>query len=150
MNQLQITTTSKKQPLFAAVCIKLFFDDFQHFHGAGLDTNAAGDALGNRAVFLMYHNLHGANFHTLTATNTFLLIDHINAGLGILGNRLMLTSLHALATLDANHRLCTGALGNDLQCAQIGMEFLIECVGASVNTSQAGHTLYIFLCNKYK
>ena len=118
----------------------LLFDDLQDFHGAGLDTNAASDALGNRRLFLMYHDLHGAGLHTSAAANAQLLVDHVNAGLGVLGNSTMLTGLHALAAGDAGHRLCAGALGNDLDAAEIGIKFLIESFGAGLDALQASHT----------
>jgi hypothetical protein len=57
----------------------------------------------------------------------------------------MLTSLHTLAALDANHRLCAGALGNDLQSAQVRMKFLVKCFGAGTDTFQTCHAFYIFL-----
>ena len=60
----------------------------------------------------------------------------------------MLTDLSALATLDANHGLCAGALCNDLDAGQIRVEFFIERSGASLNTLQASHTLCTFFNNK--
>jgi hypothetical protein len=60
----------------------------------------------------------------------------------------VLTDLHALAAGDAGHRLCAGALGNDLDAAQVGMEFLVKSGRASADTLQASHTLYILLNSK--
>ena len=123
----------------------LLFDDFQDLHGSDLDTDAAGDALGNRIAFLMDHDLGGADFDALAAANALLLVDHVNAGLGILGDGFMLADLHALAALDADAGLCAGALGDDLDAAQILVEFLIERLRACAYTLQASHTLGIFL-----
>ena len=126
----------------------LLFDDLQYFHGADLSADAASDALGSIAAFLLHHNLHRADLDALTAGGTQLLVDHINAGLGILGDGTVLTAAGALAALDADHGLCTGALGHDLDAAQILMEFLIKGFGASANALQASHTFYIFLNGK--
>ena len=125
------------------LCKKLLLHDFQQFHGASLDTDAAGDALGGRIFRLHDHNLHGASLYALTAAYTQLLIDHINTGLGILGDGTVLAGTHALATLDAGNRLSTGTLSNHLDAGQILMEFLIECSGASTNTFQACHAFNI-------
>ena len=126
----------------------LLFDDLQNIHGASLDADAAGDALGSRALGLQNHDLHGASFHALAAGDALLLIDHVDAGLGILGDCLMLTDLHALAALDAGHGLGTVALGNDLDAGIIGVEFLVEGFGAGLNALQASHTFNILLCNE--
>ena len=124
----------------------LLFNDLQDLHGASLHANATGDALGNRRFFLMYHNLHGAGLHTSTAADAQLLVDHVNAGLGVLGNSTMLTGLHALAALNANHGLSSAVLtGNDLDAGIIGVELLIKCLGAGLNALQASHTLGILL-----
>ena len=93
----------------------------------------------------MYHDLHGADLNTLAALHAQLLVDHVNAGLGVLGDGAMLTGLHALAALDADHGLGFAVLaGNHLNAAQIRMELFVECVGASTNTLQASHALYTF------
>jgi hypothetical protein len=57
----------------------------------------------------------------------------------------MLTSLHALAALNAGHGLSTGALGNDLDAGKVLIKFLIKCLGTSLHALQTGHTLYVFL-----
>ena len=127
---------------------KLLFDDLQNVHGAGLDTDAAGDALGSGILSLEDHDLGGADLNTLTAGNTLLLIDHVHTGLGILSNCLMLTNLSALATLDTDHGLGTGTLRNNLDAGKIRMELFIECLGASLDTLQASHTLSTLFNNK--
>lgn len=127
---------------------RLLFDDLQNVHGASLDADTAGDALGSRILGLEDHNLCGADLNTLAAGNTLLLIDHVHIGLGILGDGFVLTDLGALAALDTDHRLGTGTLGNDLDAGQIGMELFIECSGASLDTFQASHTLCTFFNNK--
>ena len=133
--------------IFLYVC--LVFDDLQDLHGASLGTDAAGDALGSRAAFLQNHDLHGASFHALTTGNTQLLVDHVDAGLGILGDSTSLTSLHALAALDADHGLgIAGLVGADLNAAEGDIKFLIECFRASLYTLQTSHALLIFLNGK--
>jgi len=93
----------------------------------------------------MYHNMHGASLNTLTAADTVFLVDHVNAGLGILSNGIVLAGFHALTALNTYIGLCAGTLGNDLNSRVIGMKFLIESLRAGTNTFQACHTFYIFL-----
>ena len=119
----------------------LLFDDLQNLHGASLDTDAAGDALGSGIAFLQNHDLHGADFDTLAAADTLLLVDHVNAGLGVLGNGLMLAGLHALAALDADIGLGRIALGNNLDAGQVGIKLLVECFGTGLNALQTCHAL---------
>ena len=126
----------------------LLFYDFQNFHGASLDTNAAGNALGGRTVFGSHHNLHGANLNALTAGGAELLIDHVDTGLSVLSDSTSLTDLRALATLDADHRLCLALLLHDLDAGQILMELLIKSSGTSIDTLQASHALCTLLNNK--
>ena len=123
----------------------LLFHDFQYFHGAGLDADAAGDALGSGALVLHDHNLHGAGLDTLAAADTLLLVDHVDTGLGILGDSLVLTGTHALAALDADVGLGNASLLNDLDAAEGHIIFLIECFGAGLNALQASHTYFVFL-----
>jgi hypothetical protein len=137
--------TQKRQPKLPFYVGKLLLDDFQDLHRAGLDTNAAGDALGGGIFRLQDHDLHGAGLDTLAAGNTLLLVDHVNTGLGILGDSLMLTGLHALTALDANHGLGSSTLGNDLDAGQIGVKFLVERLRASLDTLQASHTFSILI-----
>ena len=129
--------------------VKLLLDDFQNFHGADLHADTAGNALGSRILGFQDHNLHGTDLDTLAAADALLLIDHVNTGLGILGNCLMLTGLHALAALNAGHGLCSISLGYDLNAAQVLMEFLIECIGAGTNALQASHALGVFLNSEF-
>ena len=123
------------------LCTILLFDDLQDLHGASLNTDAAGDALGGGAIFGSDHDLHGASLDTLTTANTQLLVDHVDTGLGILGDCTVLTSSHALAALDAGIGLCAGTLCNDLDAGQIGVKLLVESGGASLNALQASHAL---------
>ena len=125
--------------------LQLLFHDLQDLHGANLDTDAACDALGNGVLLLLDHNLHGADLNTLAAGNAQLLVDHVNAGLCILGDGTVLTDLHALAALNADIGLCSIALGNDLDAAQIRIKFLIESVGTCTDALQACHALLILL-----
>ena len=129
--------------------VELLLDNFQQFHGASLDTDATGDALGSRILGLHDHDLHGAGFHTLATLDAQLLVDHEHAGLGVLGNSAMLAGTHALAALDANIGLCATLLaGNDLDAGIVGMEFLVERLRAGLDTLQASHAFYILLDNK--
>ena len=118
---------------------KLLFDDLQDFHGASLDTDAAGDALGSGAVLGHNHDLHGADLDTLAAGNALLLVDHVNAGLGVLGDGLVFTDLHALAALDADIGLSSTVLLNDVDAAQSHIVNLIESLGTGLDTLQASH-----------
>ena len=61
----------------------------------------------------------------------------------------MLAGTHALAALDANIGLCATLLaGNDLDAGIVGMELLVKCLGAGLNTLQASHAFHILLDNK--
>ena len=94
----------------------------------------------------MYHDLHRTCSHTRTATNTKLLIDHVNAGLGILGDGAMLAGTHALAALDANIGFCFAVLtGYDLDAGINGIGFLIERFSASLRALQTSHAFGILL-----
>ena len=126
---------------------KLLFNDFQDFHGASLYADAASNALGSGILGLQDHDLQGADLDALAAGYALLLVDHVHTSLGILSNSLMLTNLGALATLDADHRLCTGTLGNDLDAGQIRVELFIESIGAGTDALQTGHAVYaLFNC----
>ena len=120
---------------------KLLFHDLQHFHGASLDTDATGDALGGSALFSHNHDLHGAGLDALAALHAQLLVDHVNAGLGVLGDSASLTDLSTLATLNADHGLCLALLLYDLDAGQILVELLIESGGTCVNALQTCHAL---------
>ena len=125
--------------------MQLLFDDLQDFHGAGLDTDAAGDALGSGAVLGHDHNLHGADFHALAAGNALLLVDHVNAGLGVLSDGLVLTDLHALAALDADIGLGSTVLLNDVDAAEGDVIYLIKGLGTGLDTLQASHAFCALL-----
>ena len=118
---------------------RLLFHDFQNFHGAGLDADAAGDALGSGTLFGHNHDLHGAGLDTLAAADTLLLVDHVNAGLGILSDCLMLTGTHSLAALDANIRLCGTVLIHNLDAGQGDIVYLIKSLGTGLDALQASH-----------
>jgi len=129
---------------------KLFLNDLQDLHGAGLDTDAAGNALGCGSLGLQHHDLHGAGLHALAAGNTLLLVDHVHAGLGILGDGIMLAGTHALAALDTGIDLGSAVLAcHDLDAGQIGIEFLIESLRASLDALQAGHALLAFFDSQF-
>jgi len=123
----------------------LLLHNFKNLHGASLHANAAGDTLGSRTILGSDHDLHGAGFHALAAGGAELLVDHVNAGLGILGNRTSLTNLSALATLNTDHGLCLALLFHDLDAGQVLMELLVESSGTCINTLQTGHTLSALL-----
>jgi hypothetical protein len=61
----------------------------------------------------------------------------------------MLTDLHALTALDANIGLSTGAFCIDADGGVIGVEFLVKCFGAGLNTLQTGHAGFIFLNSEF-
>ena len=127
----------------------LLLNDLQNLHGAGLDTDTAGDALGNRIAILLNHDLHGACFHALAAADAELLIDHVHTGLGILGNCPLLADFHALAALDTDIGLSACALGNDLDAGQVGIELLIKSLRATLDTLQACHALGGFIDSEF-
>ena len=129
--------------------IELLFDDLQDLHGTSLDTDAAGNALGGRIAFLQNHDLSGTNLDTLAAADTLLLVDHVDTGLGVLSDGLMLTNLSALTALDTGHRLSAITLCNNLNAGQILVEFLIKGGGTSVHTLQACHTLGVLFNHKF-
>ena len=122
---------------------ELLFHNLQNFHGAGLDANAAGNALRDRVFGLMHHHLGGAYLDALAAADTELFINHIYAGLGILRDRAMFAGFHALSALDAHIGSCVGSLGNNLDAAVILVKFLIESLGAGSDAFQASHALGI-------
>ena len=126
----------------------LLFDDFQDAHGASLGTDAAGNALGSGILFFQHHDLHGAGLHTLTTAHAVLLVDHVHAGLGVLGDGFVLTGTHALAALNAGIGLCAGTLCHDADAALILVKFLIERLGAGSDALQTCHALHIFLSSE--
>ena len=127
----------------------LLLYDLQDLHGAGLDTDAAGDALGSGRLGLQDHNVHGAGLNALAAADTVLLVDHVDTGLGILGNGLVLAGTHALAALDAGAGLGLTVLCNDLDAAEGLVSFLVESLGAGTGTLQACHTLSTLLNRQF-
>ena len=124
---------------------QLLLDDLQDLHGAGLDADAAGDALGSGAVLGHDHDLHGADLDALAAGNALLLVDHVNAGLGVLGDGLVFTDLHALAALDADIGLSGTVLLNDVDAAQSHIIHLIESLGTGLDALQASHAFCALL-----
>ena len=129
--------------------MRLLFDDLQDLHGANLCTDAAGDALAGGTLSGSDHDLHGADLHTLTAGSAELLVDHIHAGLGILGDSTSLTNLGTLTALDAGHRLCCAVLVHNTDARQILVKFLIESLGASLHTFQTSHALSALLNHQF-
>ena len=123
---------------------RLLFNDLKDLHGTSLYADSAGDALGSGIFRLQNHDMHGAGFHTLTAANALLLVDHVNTSLGVLGNRLMLAGAHALATLNTGLGLCSGSLGNNADAGQSLIELFVERFRAGTDTLQTSHTFCIF------
>ena len=132
----------------ALYAIELLFDDLQQLHGTSLDADAAGDTLGNGIAFLMNHNLHGAYLNTLAATNALLLVDHVHAGLGILGDGTVGASLGAQTALGADHGLGSALALHDLDAGLGDIILLVESLGASLDALQAGHALGALLDGK--
>ena len=122
----------------------LLFDDLQDFHGASLDTDTASNALGSGILGLQDHDLQGADLDALAAGDALLLVDHVNAGLGVLGDGLVFTDLHALAALDADIGLSSTVLLNDVDAAQSHIVNLVESLGTGLDTLQASHAFCAF------
>jgi len=150
----------KKQPLILKIRIKkrlisqplifaLLLFNFQNAHRTSLGANAAGNALGNGILLLMYHHLGGANFHALAAADAELLVDHINTGLGVLCDSTVFTDLHTFAALNAGHRLGRAVLFHDTNAGIVLVEFLIKSYRASTYAFQASHTRCIFFYYKF-
>lgn len=127
-----------------AYCLSVYvllFDNFQNLHGASLDADAAGNALGGvGCVLCLDQNMEGADILALAAANTELLIDHVNT-LGILGDGAVFANSGTLAALNANHGLGHTLEIHDLDAGLIGIEFLIESIGAGTDTFQTCHAL---------
>ena len=96
----------------------------------------------------MYHDLRGADLHALAAADALLLVDHVHAGLGVLGDGLVLTDLHALATLNADIGLRAGALGYDSDAGQILIKILVKCLRAGTYAGQTGHAFCVLFHNE--
>ena len=119
--------------------------DLQDLHGAYLNADTAGDALGSGShAGLAYHDPEGAGSLTLATADTELLVDHVNAGLGILGDSTLITSRCALAALDAGHGTDLACTLYDLYAGLVLMEFLVESLGAGTDALQASHALGTF------
>ena len=124
---------------------QLLLDDLQDLHGASLDTDAAGQALGGRTLLGQNHNLHGAGLNALTAADALLLVDHVNTGLGVLSDGFMLAGTHALAALDTDVGLGSASLLNNLDAAEGHVVHLIKSLGTSLDTLQASHAFCALL-----
>ena len=84
--------------------------------------------------------------HAFAAADALLLVDHVHAGLGVLGDGIVLTGLHALAALDADIGLCTAVLaGDDTDAAVVLVELLVERSGAGADTGQTRHAGRVLL-----
>ena len=128
--------------------LDLFLHDFQQFHRACFDADAAGNALGGGAAFLEHDHVHGAGFGALAAADALLLVDHVHAGLGVLGDGFVLTGTHTLAALNAGVGLGAGTLGHDADTALLLVKFLIERLGTGGDALQTCHALHIFLSSE--
>ena len=125
--------------------VGLGFDDFQDLHGASLDTDAAGDALGSGGVLVLDDQAEGAGLGALAAAGAQLLADHVHAGLGILGDGTVGAGLGAQTALGADLGLGSALALHDLDAGLGDIIDLVECLGASLDTLQAGHALRVFL-----
>ena len=121
--------------------IRLLLDDLQDLHGAGLDADAAGDALGSGGVVILDDQAEGAGLGALAAAGAQLLADHVNAGLGILGDGTVGAGLGAQTALGADLGLGSALALHDLDAGLGDIVLLVECFGASLDTLQAGHAL---------
>ncbi len=77
----------------------LLFHHAEQIHRAGLGADAAGDTFGGGLP--QRHHLHRAGLHAVAAAHAELLVNHVNAGLGVLGDGAVGTGAHALAALYA-------------------------------------------------
>ena len=121
--------------------MKLLLDDLQNLHGAGLGADAAGDALGGGGTLVLDDQTEGAGGGALAAVGAELLVDHVDAGLGVLGDGTGLTSLGAQTALGADQGLCGTLALHDLDAGLGHIVDLVESLGASLDALQAGHAL---------
>ena len=130
--------------------IKLLLNDLQQLHGTCLGADAAGDALGGGSVLIGNHDLHGTYLHTLAAVGAELLVDHVHAGLGILGDGTGLADLGAFAALDAGHGLSFAVLArNDADGGLVRVKGLVEGDRAGSDALQTCHAGYVFLDREF-
>ena len=106
--------------------IRLLLDDLQDLHGAGLDADAAGDALGSGGVVVLDDQAEGAGLGALAAAGAQLLADHVNAGLGILGDGTVGASLGAQTALGADLGLGGALALHDLDAGLGDIILLVE------------------------
>ena len=128
--------------------MNLLLDDLQDLHGAGLDTDAAGDALGSGGVLVGDDQIEGAGLGALAAAGAELLVDHVDAGLGILGDGTGLAGLGAQTALGADQGLGSALALHDLDAGLGDIIDLVESLGASLDALQAGHALGALLNGK--
>ena len=83
--------------------------------------------------------MEGADLGALAAAGTQLLVNHVHAGLGILGDGTSLTGLGTLAALDADIGLCGTVFVHDLDAGFVLVELLVESGGAGTDALQACH-----------
>ena len=127
----------------------LLFDDFQDLHGADLDTDAAGDALGSSGTLVVGdHQTEGAGLGTLAAAGAELLADHVHAGLGVLGDGTVGAGLGTQTALGADLGLGSTLTLHDLDAGLGDIVDLVESLRASLDTLQAGHALGTLLDGK--
>ena len=128
--------------------MNLLLDDLQDLHGAGLDADAAGDALGSGSALVVDHELEGAGLDALAAAVAKLLVDHVDTGLGVLGDGTGLTGLGTQTALGADLGLGSALALHDLDAGLGDVVDLVESLGASLDTLQAGHALGTLLDGK--
>ena len=129
--------------------VNLLFHDLQNFHGAGFDTDAAGDALGSGlAVICLDQDMEGADLLAFAAAHAELLVDHVDA-LCVLRDGAVLTDGGTLAALHADHRLGCALKIHDLDAGLIRIKLLIKCVGTGANALQTGHAGRTLLDRKF-
>ena len=121
--------------------MNLLLDDLQDLHGAGLDADAAGDALGSGGVLVGDDQTEGAGLGALAAAGAELLVDHVHAGLGILGDGTIGAGLGAQTALGADLGLGSALALHDLDAGLGDIVLLVESLGASLDALQAGHAL---------
>ena len=121
--------------------LDLFLHDFQQFHRACFDADAAGNALGGKfARLCLDHQAEGTGLDTLAAAAAELFVDGVDA-LRILRDGAVGTCFCAFAALNAEHRLGSPFAVDDLKAGLGGIKFFVEGIGTGTDALQTGHAL---------
>ncbi len=145
------TASRSREAVRCEITSKSALGDLQNLHGAYLNADAAGNALGSRShAGLADHDPEGAGSLALATADAELLVDHVNTGLGILGDGTLLAGSYALAALDAGHGTYLACTLYDLNAGLVLMEFLVESLGTGTDALQTSHALgTLFNCKLF-